>query len=239
MSIGKSLFAVAFLIALALAAPSAPAQSAPANCTASQKAAVECFVANAVSTKLTTPRYGMTVAQFENYGYAVSQILQTRHTYLVLVALSSAVADAMPPTNANGTANQAAQTNAVTSMVAAASRLNFISLASGTTLTDLEHFSLDVTSAMNDNSGMMELLTPGVSLRIIDSYIATSKSGSQVNWTEVNSSLTAAVNHFISSGLMKMPPGMNTAQVSSFAEELAHAIYTYEAATGRTSLRAD
>ena len=43
-------------------------------------------------------------------------------------------------------------------------------------MTDLEHFSMDVTRAMNGSNGVLELLTPGISLRIIDSYIVTATS---------------------------------------------------------------
>ena len=200
---------------------------------------MECFVANAVATSLTKPRYGMTLAAFESYGVAVSQILQTHHTYMVLVGISSAVADAMPPTNADGTSNQAAQDNAVTQTVAAANDLNFTSLPGGTSWLDLEHFSLDVTNAMNDNNGVLELLTPGISLRIIDSYLVTATTNGSVNWTEVNTSLSAAISNFIGSGMMKVPPGITLTNVNSFANTLAQDIYTYKVATHRTALNAN
>jgi hypothetical protein len=57
---------------------------------------VQCFVANAVTTGLTQPRYGMTVAQFHDYGVSVTKILQSDQTYLVLVGLSSAIVNALP-----------------------------------------------------------------------------------------------------------------------------------------------
>jgi hypothetical protein len=227
------------LLGAALLAGPAQSQTSSTNCAASQQAAVECFVANAVATDLTKPRYGMTLAQFESYGVAVSQILQTHHTYLVLVGVSSAVADAMPPTNADGSANQIAQENAVTQTVAAANHLGLASLPTGTTLADLEHFSLDITSAMNDNNGVLELLTPGISLRIIDSYIVTATTNGTVNWSEVNSKLSAAVASYTSAGLMKVPSGMTMTQVSSFANELAQVIFNYKVATHRTALSAN
>jgi hypothetical protein len=230
---------VVLLIGAALAAPRAHSQSTATNCTASQQAAVECFVANAVATDLTKPRYGMTLAQFEAYGFAVSQILQTHHTYLVLVGVSSAVADAMPPTNADGTPNQTAQDNAVTQTVAAANHLGITSTPAGTSVTDLEHFSLDITNAMNDNNGVLELLTPGISLRIIDSYIVTATTNGQVNWSALNANLASAVRSFISSGLMKVPTGMTATQVTSFASSLAQTIYDYKVATHRTALNAN
>jgi hypothetical protein len=239
MNVRKLCFVGVYLLGAALMGRPARSQTTSTSCTASQQAAVECFVANAVATDLTKPRYGMTLAQFESYGVAISQILQTHHTYLVLVGVSSAVADAMPPTNADGSSNLAAQENAVTQTVAAANHLGLASLPTGTTLADLEHFSLDITNAMNDNNGVLELLTPGISLRIIDSYIVTATTDGTVNWSEVNTKLSAAVASYISSGLMKVPSGMTATQVSSFANELAQVIYNYKIATHRTALSAN
>jgi len=239
MNIWRLFLVLLCLIGSALAGRPAYSQTTSTNCTASQQAAVECFVANAVATDLTKLRYGMTLPQFESYGFAVSQILQTHHTYLVLVGVSSAVADAMPPTNADGTPNQAAQENAITQTVAAASNLGFASPPAGTTLTDLEHFSLDITNAMNDNSGVLELLTPGISLRIIDSYIVTATTNGAVNWTELDTNLASAVAKYISSGLMKVPGDMSTNQVTSFASALAQVIYNYKVATHRAALSAN
>jgi hypothetical protein len=98
---------VALLTLVLAAAASAPRVRAPTtpppNCTASSDAAVQRFVANAVTTGLTQARYGMTLAQFQAYGVAATNILQTDQTYLVLVGLSGAIADALPPANADGT----------------------------------------------------------------------------------------------------------------------------------------
>ena len=87
------------ILALAFAAVSPPrayAQTtASPNCTASSDAAVQCFVADAVTTGLTQPRYGMTLAQFQ--AHQVSRSLKTRQTdqtYLVLVGLPGPTADA-------------------------------------------------------------------------------------------------------------------------------------------------
>jgi hypothetical protein len=220
----------------AFAAPPAQSQSTPTNCTASQKSAVSCFVASAVTTDLAKPRYGMTLAQFESYGFAVSQILQANKTYVVLVAISSAIADALPPTNADGTPNQAAQDDAIAATVNASTRWGFATPPQGATVTDLEHFSMDVTRAMNGANGVLGLFTPGVSLRIIDSYIVTATSNGTTNLTELRGNLAAAIRNLVSSGLMKVPPGMTLTQVDSFANSLAWVISTYKAATHRTIL---
>jgi hypothetical protein len=224
------------LMCLAIWAVSAPSTRAATNCTSSRQAAVECFVANAVATDLTKPRYGMTLAQFESYGVAVSEILQTHKTYLVLVGVSSAVADAMPPTNADGSANLSAQQHALNEIVAAANTAGLLPSPAKTTLEEMEWFALDVSGAMNDNDGVLQLLTPGVALRMIDSYLVTATSKGEVNWTEVETNLTKAVNSLVNAGLIKIPEGMTTPQVTAFANAIAHIIYSYKAATGRTAL---
>jgi hypothetical protein len=76
---------VLFLIAGVALRAALPSQlhgqaNPPPDCSASQAAAVQCLVANAVSTGLTQPRYGMTLAQLEEYGVAVTKILQTDQT---------------------------------------------------------------------------------------------------------------------------------------------------------------
>jgi hypothetical protein len=220
------------VVCMATARPAA----AQTNCTASANAAVECFVANAVTTKLTKPRYGMTLGQFKTYGVAVSQILQTHHTYLVLTGLASAIADAMPPKNANGTENQSAQDIAVSQIVDAATTANFTPAPTGTTSQDLQWFTLDLVSAMNDNDGVMQLLTPGVGLRIIDSYVVTATSGGNVNWTEADSKISTAIQNLIASGMLKIPAGMTVTEVKTFANSVAKAIYAYKVATNRTAL---
>ena len=234
MQLSKLIVVLVFSLT-ATAALSQPVAAQSTNCTSSQQAAVQCFVANAVATDLTKPRYGMTLAQFEAYGVAVSEILRTNHTYLVLIGTSSAIADAMPPTNANGSANQSAQDVAVTQIVSAEVSEGLAN-ATVATVQDLQWFSLDVTGAMNDNNGVMALLTPGVSLRIIDSYVVTGTTNGTVNWTVVDASLSQAVDNFIASGVFKVPGLTTTARLKAFVNSLAHIIYDYKVSTGRKSL---
>jgi hypothetical protein len=235
MQLGHGILAVV-ISAVTFAGVSRPVAAQPTNCTSSQQAAIECFVANAVATKLTQPRHGMTLAQFEAYGVAVNAILQTHHTYLMLVGVSSAVADAMPPKNANDSANQAAQDLAVTQIVSAAVEDQMANQVEGVTLQELQWFSLDVTNAMNDNNGVMAMLTPGVSLRIIDSYIVTGTSNGTVNWTTVDADLSKAIDNFIASGMIKVPAPITAADLKSFVNTLAHVIADYKASTGRKTL---
>jgi hypothetical protein len=224
-----SLFAAVTLVSDPLAAQSL-------GCAVSQQAAVRCFVANMVTTNIAQPRHGMTVEQFQTYGYAVSQILRTHHTYLVIVGTSSAIADAMPPRNADDSANQNAQDLAVAQTVSAAVSNGLANAASPTELQDLQWFSMDVTSAMNENNGVMAVLTPGVSLRIVNSYVITGTTNATVNWSAIDASLSSAVDNFIGAGLIKLPSTLSAAQLKSFISALARVIYIYKLSTGRATL---
>jgi hypothetical protein len=228
-----SLSAAAAIAAAAIAgvaAPSARAQS----CTATQDAAVECFVSTAVRTNLSSLRYGMTLPQFQAYGVAISKILQAQQTYLILAGMSSAVSDAMPPTNADGSANLAAQQAANTSIVAAEISGGIVALPAETTQQQLIYFTFDLTSAMNQTSGI--LLAPGSLLRVIDSYIVAATSNGAVNWAQVNANLSSLIASLQKTAILKLPANITVAQVTTFAQSLAQIIYTYKAATARATL---
>jgi hypothetical protein len=214
----------------AVSAPSARAQS----CTASQDAAVECFVSTAVKTNLTSLRYGMTLPQFQAYGVAISRILQAQQTYLVLAGMSSAVSDAMPPTNADGSANLAAQQAANTSIVAAEISSGIVTLPAETTQQQLIYFTFDLAGAMNKTTGI--LLTPGSLLRVIDSNIVAATANGVVNWTQVNANLASLIASLQKAAILKLPANITAAQVTTFAQSLAQIIYTYKAATNRATL---
>jgi hypothetical protein len=213
-----------------LAAPALRGQS----CTSSQDAAVQCFVHTALKTNLTSLRYGMTVPQFQAYGVAISKILQAQQTYLVLAGMSNAVADAMPPANADGSANLAAQQAANTSIVAAEISGGIVALPAETTQQQLIYFTFDLTSAMNQTSGI--LLAPGSLLRVIDSYIVAATSNGAVNWVQVNANLSSLIASLQKTAILKLPANITVAQVTTFAQSLAQIIYTYKAATARATL---
>ncbi|MGH9686064.1 MAG: hypothetical protein ACRD5K_03105 [Candidatus Acidiferrales bacterium] len=232
MGLNKWIFAgVCLFVPMTLLAYPARAQR---SCTSSQNAAVECFASNAVSTKLLAVHYGMTMSQYKAYTVAVSNIIQAPDTNLVIFGLSCAVADAMPPEDADGSADQAAQTTAVNSIVAAEIASGIATLPPQTNQQDMQWFSMDLVNSMNAGDGV--LLSPGTLLRLIDSYVVTSTSGGVVNWTHVNSNLATMVGNLASSGLLKLPASITQADVTSFAQSLARTIYTYKTATGRTSL---
>jgi len=212
----------------------APPSRAQGSCVSGPDAAVECFVGNAVHAKLVTLQYGMTMSQFKAYGVSVSKIVQQQPTALAVVGLASAVADALPPTNANGSANSAAQTAAVNSIVDAAIADDIITVPTETTSQDLKWFSLDLVGAMNANNGI--LLSPGTMLRVIDSYVVTATTSGTVNWTQANSGIATMITNFATAGLLKLPTTVTTAQAIQFAQSLAQVTYTYRTATARTSL---
>ena len=217
-----------------LVVSAAPPLRAQGGCASAPDAAVHCFVGNAVRTNLVTLQYGMTMSQFKAYGVSVSKIVQEQPTALAVVGLASAVADALPPTNANGTANPAAQTTAIDAIVDAGLADNILILPAETTAQDLKWFSLDLVNVMNTNNGI--LLSPGTMLRVIDSYVVTANVNGQVNWTQANAGIATMITNFASAGLLKLPTTITTAQAIQFAEALAQITYSYKAATGRTTL---
>jgi len=215
---------------------------AQTNCAADASAAIECFVANAVATNLTALRHGLTLAQFQAYGVAVSQILHTHHSYLMLLATASSVADAMPPIDASGTPHQAAQTAALDEIVAAEVSTGFASLPQGVVLQDLQWFAEDVAAPMNNNQGYLQLLTPGAALRLLDTYVVAATTAgiggapSTVDWQKVETSISNAVDSFTSAGIIMIPPGEAATKLKTLMRDVAGAIFTYKTATGRKTL---
>jgi hypothetical protein len=207
-----------------------------AQCNDTPDDAVKCFVGDAVQSRMTSPRYGMTLAQFKKYGVSVYNILESSQTYLMLVGASSAIADAMPPTNADGSEDTAAQQSAITDIVNALTANGLATLPNGTTAADLQYFSMDTVNAMNNNAGYLQLMTPGVTLRIIDSYVVTATSHGTVAWSTVDSNLTTAIHNMVNSGLMKVPPNVTVSQMNSFVDSVAQTIWNYKQATGRAHL---
>ena len=220
-------------MAIVAAAP-VYSQTPSASCSTSQNAAVECFIATAVRTQLLALHDGMNLAQFQAYGIAVSKILQQQQTYVVLGAMASAIADAMPPTNAAGEADPVPQRTANESIVLAEIQNGIVATPTNVTSLQIVYFSQDVVDAMNENKGLS--LSPGILLRIIDSYTVTATSSGAVDWTEVNTGLNSMLTHLIDSDVVKLPSSITQGQVRKFVQQVAQAIYNYRKQTGRTSL---
>jgi hypothetical protein len=225
------------LVVLAISAVALPlhAQGNGNFCGSSQTMAVKCYVRNALETSTVNLPSGVTTQQYQAYGVAVLRILQSGHTYFMVLGTSAAISDAMPPGNSDGSANQAAQDAAVNSIVDAALTNGLITLPSNVTESQVQEFARDTTDKMDTNDGPS--FSPGGVLRLIDSYLVTyTDSNGIVDWTSVNSAMNTAVTNMISSGMVKIPASMTVAQMSQFAVGVAQAIETYKTATNRKSL---
>jgi Fe-S cluster assembly scaffold protein SufB len=227
-------FSKCLLAGVCLAAGLAGRVAHAQGCTSGQDAAVECFVGNAVRTNLVTVQNGMTMSQFKLYGVSVSKIVQAQPTSIEIVGLASAVADALPPTNADGSANTAAQSTAMNAIIDAGIADNFLTLPAETNSQDLKWFSLDLVRVISANNSI--LLAPGTMLRVIDSYVVSSTTNGVVNWTQANSGVATMMNNLASAGFLKLPPTITLAEATQFAQSLAQVTSAYRVATGRPSL---
>jgi hypothetical protein len=225
----------AFILVASATALPALAQSNSNPCTTSQSMAVKCYVRNAIETSTVIVPAGMSTQQYQSYGVAVLRILQSGHTYFMVLGAAAAISDAMPPGNSDGSANQAAQDAAVNSIVDAALTNGLITLPNSVTESQVQEFARDTTDKMDTNDGPS--FSPGGVLRLIDSYVVTyTDSNGNVDWTSVSSALNTAVTNMISSGIIKIPSAMTASQMSQFAIGVAQAIETYKNATNKKSL---
>jgi len=222
------------LVGVCLAAGLGAREAEAQSCASGQDAAVECFVGNAVRTNLVTIQSGMSMSQFKQYGVSVSKIVQAQPTSIEIVGLASAVADALPPTNADGSANATAQNTAMNAVIDAGIADNFLALPAETNSQDLKWFSLDLVRVMSANNGI--LLSPGTMLRVIDSYVLTATSNGVVNWTQANSGIATMMSNLAAGGFLKLPATVTMAEATQFAQALAQVTSSYRAATGRSSL---
>ena len=221
---------------LGLLTAALPLRAQTTGCTASPDAAVRCFVRNAVYTGLVSLPPGMTLTDYKTYGVAVSNIMQTPSTLVFLLGTMGAVADALPPSNADGvTPNQDAQDAAVSAIIDAALNDGLISLPPGATADQLKMFARDIGSAMAQNDGVS--IAPAAFLRLLDSYLlnATQADGT-VDWGRVQSSVSGLVDGLVASGLLKLPAGASADNVKQFAYDVAVAIRDYKLATGKITL---
>ena len=148
--------------------------------------------------------------------------------------MAGAIADAMPATNADGTANPVAQTNAINAIVSAELGTRVITLPAETTQQDVIWLTTDLATQMNSSTGV--LLSPGTLLRVIDGYIISQTSNGVVNWTNVNTNLSQMIAGLAAGGMLRLPPSITTIQATNFATAIAQAIYNYKQATGKTTL---
>ena len=223
------------LASLCLLLAATQAVQAQTACNADPAAAVQCFVKNAVNSGLATLPPGMTLSQYKAYGVAVSNIVQTPPTLVFLLGAMGAVSDALPPVNADGSPNQAAQDAAVNAMIDAALRDGLITLPPNTTVDRLKMFAHDVCMAMMQNNGVS--VSPGAILRFLDSFLVSATlSDGTIDWNKVNASVSSLVDGLTSSGLLKLPAGATASSAKQFAMDVAKIIQDYKAATRKARL---
>jgi hypothetical protein len=205
------------------------------SCTGNQDDAVDCFIRNAVSTRLLVIPKGMTMTQFKSYGVAISKVLQSPPAAVFLLGMAGAIADAIPPSNLDGTVNQAAQDAFVNAIITAGLRDGIINLPVETTSAQLEQFARELTAGMTSNGGVS--ISPGAFLRVLDVYIvaATPLSG-PVNWSQVTTNINILVSGLQTAGLIRLPASVTLSSIEQFALDTANAIEVYKLATGKAHL---
>lgn len=232
----RVLFQIIPAVILVLCAGALPAHAQGYfYCSSSQSLAAKCYVSMAVQSGTLSVPTGMSMSQYQNYGVAVLRILQSGHTYFMVLGAAAAISDAMPPKNSDGSANQAAQDAAVNAVIDAALANGLITLPNGVSEGQVQQFARDTTDKMNANDGPS--FSPGSVLRLIDSYVMTyTDSNGNVNWTSMGSALNTAVTNMVGTGMIKLSSGMTTAQMSQFAVGAAQVIERYKAATNKKNL---
>ena len=215
------------------------AASAQVQRTTSQDAAVQCFVKNAVSARLASLPSGTSIAQYEAYGVAVSKILQSPTVVTFLAGMTSAIADALPATHANGSPDASAQTNAINGIVAAGLKDGLFTLPAEVSITQLQQVAQNMTTLVGQNTGL--LISPGALLRTLDSYLVSATSSGSgaaatVNWLQVTNGLSTLVDNLVSTSLMKLPAGIASSDVKQFALDVCTAIEQYKLATQKAHL---
>jgi len=205
------------------------------RCDRTADAAVACFAKNATATGLVIVPPGMSVGDYTKYAVAVSHVLQTPTATVFLMGISGAVADALPPTNTDGTPNQSAQNAAVNAILDAALRDGMVALPDGASSDQLKLMARQFTGAMAENSGVT--ISPGAVLKVLDSYVvaSTSSTGS-VDWPTVTSGISAMVDGLISAGMLKLPSGIVAGNVKQFAIDVSHVLYDYRQVTQKARL---
>ncbi len=153
-----------------------------------------------------------------------------------LMATSTMISQMLPPTNSDGTANQARQDSAVNSAVQSLVSNGLIPApTTSIPISDMQSFALSVTRSQNQYKDV-QITTP--LLLFIKNIVASNTNASGVvNWTGCTATATCVqqdVNDLISialqAGQIKLDPGMSVAQMQAFAYDLAKIVDAYNRA---------
>ncbi len=153
-----------------------------------------------------------------------------------LLGLSSMVAQALPPTNSDGTLNQSRQDAAVQAAVDSLVRNGLIAPPDPTiTVDDMKYFAVLLTRLMNNYKDVQVTSPILVWLKAVVKS-NTSSSGT-VNWSDCTATSTCVqgdVNDLVaiamSGGQVRLDPGVTQAQLQAFAFDLAKIVDAYNRA---------
>lgn len=153
-----------------------------------------------------------------------------------LLAVSTMISQMLPPTNSDGTLNQARQDNAVTAAVQSMVRNGLVPPPTGNiTQSDMQSFAIAVAHSQNRYKDV-QITTP--LLLFIKNIVASdTDANGVVNWTGCTATATCVqqdtsdlISIAIAAGQVKLDPGCTTAQLQAFAFDLAKAVDAYNRA---------
>lgn len=153
-----------------------------------------------------------------------------------LMATSTMISQMLPPSNSDGSLNQARQDAAVKSAVQ--SLVNNGLVPAPTTsipLADMQSFALSIAHSQN-NYKDVQIATP--LLMLIKNIVASdTNSAGAVNWTACTATVTCVqqdvndlISMAVSGGQIKLDPGVSVSQMQAFGYDLAKIVDAYNRA---------
>lgn len=153
-----------------------------------------------------------------------------------LLATSTMISQMLPPTNSDGTLNQARQDSAVTAAVQSMVRNGLVPPPTNTvTQSDMQAFAIAVAHSQNQYKDV-QITTP--LLLFIKNIVASdTDANGVVNWTGCTATVTCVqedtkdlISIAITAGQLKLDSGCTAAQLQAFAFDLAKAVDAYNKA---------
>jgi hypothetical protein len=149
-----------------------------------------------------------------------------------LMATSTMIAQMLPPTNSDGTLNQARQDTAVKSAVQSLVNNGLVPAPTSTIpLSDMQSFALSVAHSQNQYKDV-QISTP--LLLLIKNVVASDTTNGQVNWTNCTATTTCVqqdindlISMAVSGGQITLATGVTLQQMQAFGYDLAKIVDTY------------
>ncbi len=153
-----------------------------------------------------------------------------------LMAMSTMISQMLPPTNSDGTLNQARQDTAVKGAVYSLVNNGLVPAPTVVIpITDMESFALSMTHSQNQYKDV-QITTP--LLLFIKSIVkSNTDANGVVNWTGCTATATCVqqdvgdlISIAIQAGQLKLDPGVSKSQMQAFAFDLAKIVDEYNRA---------